>query len=286
MTHIRLAGVLAVVLVIGQGCGTATPYVGKGPHPQITRGAWIPPVDFIGNVLSLPFKLLLWNWQFNSHSISPNTEARLVQYLEARRLPAFEETTYRLNQYSPIEDLRALIRNRHVAWPYRVFPGLLVTLLYDVVLPGRLLPWGDYFNPYTNSAHLYSDDVTILLHEAGHAYDFADVPLKGTYALVRMVPFFDLSQEWEATENAIDYLQEIGDRQTEYHAYRALWPAYGTYVGNYLIPFGFIPGAIVGHIGGRLKAREQRKYYERMDAALAAPDRALQNLNPVTSRQD
>jgi len=223
----------------------------------------------IGNILSLPAKLILWNWQFNSHSISPTTETLLTRYLNARNRPAFEQTIYRLNQYAPLSDLRALIKNRHMAWPYRLVLGFPVTLLTDVLLPGRLFPWGDYFNPYTNVAHLYSDDPTIALHEAGHAYDFADFPYKGTYALLRIVPFMDLYQERYATDEAINYLIETQDRSLELRAYKTLWPAYGTYIGSYLpMPFGSVAGALVGHISGRTKARVRQRYYERMDAVL------------------
>ena len=252
------------------GCAFTTPYTGQGPHPQVTRGAPIPPIDFLGNVLALPGKLILWNWKFSNHAISSKTEQQLEVYLDAKTLPAFEHTLYRLNQYAPFADVRALTRNHYVAWPYRVILGLPLTLIYDVVLPGRIFPWGDYYNPYTNVVHLYSDDITVALHEAGHAYDFADFPLKGTYATLRIVPFLDLYQEWQATENAIDYLIEIEDRETELKAYRTLWPAYGTYAGGYMpIPFGSIAGALFGHIAGRLKARSKKAYYEHMDAILA-----------------
>lgn len=259
--------VLVGVLVLG--CATTTPYVGRGPHPQLTRGAAIPPIDFLGNILALPDKLVLWNWRFDNHSISPATERKLTAYLDARNRPAFEESTYRLNQYAPMDDLHALVKNHHMAWPYRLLLGLPVTLLTDVLLPGRIFPWGDYFNPYTNTAHLYSDDPTIALHEAGHAYDYADFPYKGTYALIRMVPLMDLYQEKCATSEAIDYLIETGDRELEYHAYRTLWPAYGTYIGSYLpVSFGSVVGAVGGHIAGRIKAATRKRYYQRMDAAL------------------
>lgn len=233
------------------------------------RGAAVPPIDILGNILSLPGKLILWNWQFNNHAISPETEEGLIRYLDAKRLPAFEDTTYRLNEYAPVGDLRALVKNRHVGWPYRLLLGLPVTLLIDVLLPGRLFPWGDYFNPYTNTTHLYSDDVTIALHEAGHAYDFADFPYKGTYAMLRLIPFLDLYQEWQATEQAITYLEETEDRETEFHAYRTLWPAYGTYMGAYVpVPFGSAAGALVGHVAGRTKAVTKKRYYQEMDAIL------------------
>jgi hypothetical protein len=245
------------------------PYVGQGSHPQVTRGAPVPPIDFLGNLLALPGKLILWNWQFANHSVSDETEAVLVRYLEARSLPAFEDTAYRINQYSPIQDLHALIKNKHVAWPYRLLLGLPLTFIYDVVLPGRLFPWGDYYNPYTNTAHLYSDDPAVALHEAGHAYDFSDFGLKGTYALLRIVPFMDLYQEWQASELAINHLIDVGDRDAEFRAYKTLFPAYGTYAGSYLpIPFGSLPGALVGHLVGRSKAAAKRRYYEHYDAVL------------------
>lgn len=270
--ELQLLTVVATALV--SGCAYTVPYIGGGPHPQVTRGAPVPPIDFLGNILALPGKLILWNWKFANHAVSGETEAVLVRYLEARDLPAFEDTAYRVNQYSPMLDLRALLKNKHVAWPYRLLLGLPITLIYDVALPGRLFPWGDYYNPYTNTVHLYSDDPTVALHEAGHAYDFADFGLKGTYALLRIVPFMDLYQEWQASELAIDYLIEIEDRDTEFRAYKTLFPAYGTYAGSYLpIPFGSLPGALVGHLAGRSKAATKRRYYEYYDVVLGGtPD--------------
>lgn len=108
----------------------------------------------------------------------------------------------------------------------------------------------------------------IALHEAGHAYDFATFPYKGAYALLRIVPFMDLYQEKYATEQAIDYLIEVGDRDAELHAYRALWPAYGTYAGSYLpVAFGSVVGAGVGHVAGRLNAKTRQRFCQRMDGS-------------------
>jgi len=265
---------LAAVWVTGAlviGCATTTPYVGQGPHRQLTRGAAVPLVDFLGNVLALPTKLILWNRRFSNHTISEPTEARLVQYLDSRSLPAFEDTTYRLNQYAPFGDLGALMRNQHVAWPYRLLLGLPVTVIIDVLLPARLFPWGDYFNPYTNIAHLYSDEPAVVLHEAGHAYDFAQKRYKGTYAAARIIPFVDLYQEWRATDEAVDYLIELDDRRTEFRAYKTLWPAFGVYAGGYVLPpFGNAAGVVVGHAVGRFKAHRRQRYYDELDAALQA----------------
>ena len=255
------------------GCATTPPpYTGVGPYPQLERGAAVPPIDFLGNVLSLPAKLLLWSWKFNLHSISPQTEEKLVAYLAARDLPAMQEAKFRLNQYKPGQDLSRLIKNHDVAWPYRLLLGLPITLVFDVLLPGRVFPWGDYYNPYTNTVHLYSDHPAIALHEAGHAHDFASRRYKGTYAAIRLVPFVDLYQEYKATDEALDYLRQTQDRLEEINAYKILYPAYGSYVGAYVFPpIGTVGGVVLGHIIGRSKAFERKRFYERFDSLQHVP---------------
>ncbi len=252
-----LSGLLVV------GCATTVPYTGVGPHPQLERGAPVPPVDFLGNLLSLPSKLILWNRKFNNHSISPETEEALVAYLGARDLPALGDAKFRLNQYRPIQDLARLLKNRHVAWPYRLLIGFPVTLVGDVLLPGRLFPWGDYYNPYTHTVHLFSDVSAIALHEAGHVHDFGSRRHKGTYAALRLIPFVDLYQEYKASSEAIGYLKETHEHPEEFEAYKVLYPAYGSYVGGYLVPvIGPIIGSLVGHGMGRYRSARQRRAYE------------------------
>ena len=257
-----LALLLSVTLV---GCATTPPpYTGQGPHPQIERGARVPPVDFLGNVLALPMKLLLWSWQFDNHTISPQTEQTLVKYLDARDLPALEDTRFQLNEYHPGQDLSRLVHNRYVKWPYRLLIGLPMTLITDVLLPGRLFPWGDYYNPFTNTVHLYSDHPAIALHEAGHAYDFATRRWKGTYATTRLIPLVDLYQEYKATSEALRYLQSTEQHAEEISAYKILYPAYGTYVGAYIFaPIGTVVGVLIGHLTGRSKAAMKARQYQR-----------------------
>ncbi len=244
------------------GCATTVPYTGVGPYPQLERGRPVPPVDVIGNVLSLPLKLLLWSWKFNLHSISQETEDKLIAYLETQHQPAFQDARFQLNEYHPGQDLFRLVHNRHAAWPYRLLLGLPTTLVFDVLLPGRLFPWGDYYNPFTNTVHLFSDHPAIALHEAGHVHDFASRRFKGTYAATRLIPFVDLYQEYKATQEAIRYLKAAEDRPTELSAYKILYPAYGTYVGGYIFPpFGTLGGALLGHAAGRSEAALRARHY-------------------------
>jgi len=259
-TPVRLTALLLGLALAG--CATTVPYTGIGPYPQIERGAPLPPVDAVGNFLSLPIKLLLWNWKLNVHSISPDTEEKLVAYLQARHLPALADARFQLNEYHPGQDLSRLVHNHYVAWPYRLLIGFPVTLIVDVLLPGRLFPWGDYYNPYTNTVHLYSDLPAVALHEAGHAHDLATRRFKGTYSAARLIPFVDLYQEYKATQEAIRYLKEIKDHETEFAAYKVLYPAYGTYVGGYFFPpFGTLGGVLLGHAAGRSEVALQRHHY-------------------------
>ena len=265
-----LAIMLALVL---SGCSTfKSPYVGQGPHPQLQRGVAVLPVDFIGNVLALPMKLLLWDWRFADHAISPATEADLVAYLEARNQPVIDSAVFRLNQYRPGQDLSRLLHNPHTAWPYRLLLGLPTTLFADVLLPGRLFPWGDYYNPWTNTVHLYSSHPAIAMHEAGHVHDLDTHKWKGTYSALRLIPFVDLYQEYAASNEAITYLKtETTDPEDEIAAYKILYPAYGTYVGSYFLPpIGTVAGALLGHLTGRSAASRERQEDALRTAAPAA----------------
>lgn len=234
------------------------------PQPRIERGQpnWL--IDALGNVLGLPGKLILLNPKVDNHSVSPATEQKLREYIEANQ-DKLGDVTVRLNQWTPVGDLKGLIRNKKVEWYFRLFPGLPVTLFSS--LTGRLLG-GDNYNPYTNTIHLYSDDPAIALHEAGHAKDFAENPSPGLYALGRFLPPIVLHQEQTASETALQYLKDTGDRKEELHAYSTLYPAFGTYAGSEVgLPYGNWIGAGVGHILGVRQRYESKLGYQALDEA-------------------
>lgn len=273
--------VALLVAISLAGCATANPYVGQGPHPQVQRGRPVLVVDALGNILAVIPKIVLLDWRVADHAISPDTEAYVVKYLDGHQQQV-GTTQVQLNQYAPHHDLARLVRNHNVAWPYRLILGFPITLVFDVLLPGRLFPWGDYYNPWTDTVHVYSDHPAVGLHEIGHAYDTNRRRFKGTYAAIRMVPFVDLFQEMQATGEAIDYLRETGDRPQELRAYKILYPAFGTYAGGYMfILGGSLIGAVVGHVFGRIKAHDRAEYYKRLDAKAATSSEAPIDAAPV-----
>jgi len=260
---------VACVLVIGlAGCAVATPYVPQSGLAEITHGQPIAPVDFVGNVFGLLSKLILFNWKVDNHAISQRTESSLVAYLNSPNSMT-EGTHFNLNEYAPGRALSRLVHNHKVAWPYRVLLGVPITVVFDVLLPGRLfagLLGGDSYNPFTDTVSIYSDLPSIALHEAGHSHDTNKRRWKGSYAAFRLVPFVDLYQEYEASDEALRYFIETGARNQEIEAYKILYPAYGTYVGSYIpIIGGTLLGAVIGHMWGRTKAHERLEYYSELD---------------------
>ena len=226
------------------------------PQLEQARAFW--PVDLVNHyILSLPAKILLWNWRIMDHKLPPKSERFLSHYLDLNEL---ELVKIRHNQYSPIQEFKRLLRNSDVSAGYRYTLGVITwlryTLLPDRLFGGSLIGGGDHFNPFTNTINVYSSDPSVLIHEAGHAKDFAQAEFKGTYAAARLVPGMDVLQEAAATQDAIRYFYCVHDAEEELHSYRTLFPAYATYFGNY-IPGGPAVGAgavVIGHAAGRIKA--------------------------------
>jgi len=300
----RLPAVLACAVaagVLGAGCASA-PYdysrdvdgpltlkLARG-EDQIERGRPNAFLDGIGHyVISLPSKILLLRWDVNDHDVSFETEAALRAYLAANDL---QNVKVRFNQYAPGGEWKRLARNRDVAAFWRWTLGFLSTSLYTI-LPGRFfagLLGGDNYNPYTNTINVYSDNLAVVLHEAGHAKDFAvksNRHTRGLYAAVRILPLVPLWQEGVATTDAISYLYELDDVPGRKTAYRTLYPAYGTYVGavggeygrflplgpgwvGYAIAYGPV---VLGHVAGQSRALfvEPRDDVDAVDPAEPAP---------------
>lgn len=263
---------LAVALA---GCATTPPpYTGQGPHPQVTRGQPLALIDGLGNVFGVLSKIILWNRKVDNHAISADSESYLVRYIDSSESRA-DGTHFNLNEYAPGRAFSRLVKNKKVAWPYRLLIGFPVTLIFDVLIPGRLFAGllnGDSYNAYTDTVSIYSDHPAILLHEAGHAHDFNGRRYKGTYALIRLVPFVDLYQEYKASEVAFGYLINTKDHAQEIAAYKILYPAYGTYVGSYVpFPGASIGGALIGHAFGRAEASSKARFYANFPEAAEPP---------------
>lgn len=271
-------GLLFVLLVPSLGCQVLAPvpiraerqYVApellNDQEPQVEIGRPNRWIDGIGNVISIPSKLLLWDRRVDRHKISEGTLLTLADYLEYNNLA---HVKVRANQYDPIGEWKRLRMNTTVAAPVRYTLGTL-SVAGDALLPGRLLG-GDHFNPYTQTIHIYSDIPAIALHEGGHAKDFSRRKYQGLYSIA--YAFVPIWHETLASQDAFSYLETAGNENQIAEANRILYPAYGTYVGNALgnlaptfsMPL-YLGSVAVGHANGRILTRLRNR-----DTATAGP---------------
>jgi len=253
---------IATVLVVMLQCGCAHfTSSDAGNLPDIERGAPVAPLDFAASFLASPVKVLLWNRRYGTHQISPETEAVLTDFIRRNNL---NKVKVRLNQWSPFQEVGRIIQNKEVGLPYRI---IAIPFSFITAFTGRLLAglvFSDYYDPFSNTINIFSDDVAIALHEAGHAKDFAREKWKGTYALVRMWPAINLVQESTATREALYYLDQHGTDEERIRATRVLYPAFATYIGSYLqfVPFAWVGALAGGHIYGWMQSKEIRQKIE------------------------
>lgn len=258
-----------LILLLGSGCATV-PYrqgvrfedsrLPEEPlaEVQIIRGRpnrfldasdWLWPGSWLR-------KVVLWDARVDNHHIGEETEEVLALYLAVNEL---DHVKVRLNQYAPGNEFRRIVDNKSMGAGWRYTIGMVSWLQYTF-LPGRFFG-GDNYNPYSNTINLYSDVPAIAVHEGGHAKDFAREQLKGTYAFLYVIPFFNLIHEARASNDALGYLRVYESPELQREGYRIMHPAYGTYVGTNIAIFLpdrgllYYGGSVLGgHITGRFTA--------------------------------
>ena len=289
-TTMLMASFFGLALLVSiTGCVTApyqagneslyhtSPGLAELTTPQIERGQPRPVLDAVGWVIGIPDKIILWDRRIANHDISLESEAAIADYLAVNDLATVK---VRLNQYAPGDDWQRLRANSAVGFGWRYTLGTLVWI-GETVFPGRVFGY-DHFNPFSNTVHVFSDAPAIGLHEASHAKDFAKRRYKGTYAALYFFPGIPLWHEGVATRDVFGYLEATGDVQAQSEAYRLLYPAYGTYVGDAgasLVPrYGVVVNVgsiLAGHALGRLKSRQLQSEQE--------PATEFRRLPPVDS---
>ncbi|TGN19627.1 hypothetical protein [Leptospira idonii] len=222
--------------------------------PQFEEGEPVWLLDQIGNILSFPSKLILWNRKADNHDISPETKQYLINYIKENNL---RDVKVRFNQYAPLSEWRRLSKNENINPIVKYFFGSISLISYTL-LPDRLfagLIGGDHYNSFTNTINIYSDLPAVVIHEGAHAKDFSQRKYRTLYASMYAIPVVGaLYHEARASDDAFNYFAEKEDRKQLEESYELLVPAYSTYVGgavgdikaNPVTVLTVIPGHIYG----------------------------------------
>lgn len=252
---------------------------------DIERGVPIEVVDTLGNLLSLPSKILLLNPYIDSHNIDKKYEKYISEFIEQYKL---YDVKVRLNQYAPLSEFQRIFMKNHMNILFRLFFGVFYFIGYLLNI-GRLFG-GDNYSPVTNSVNIYSNNPSIILHELGHALDFRRRKYPGLYMILKFIPFVSLYQEYKASLYAIEFLKKNKYYYDELCAYKILFPAYSTYIfgGIYeylpstLFVWIFTPIIIIGHIIGWIFAKKRKDFIFNNDGVTIEKPKSSIGLNKRT----
>ncbi len=215
-------------------------------------------IDAVGWFLGIPNKLLLWDRRADNHNVSEATVDRAAGYLATNEV---DGVMIRVNQYDPLGEWRRLTENQRINFAWRATLGSLYTIGYTVV-PGRLLG-GDWYNPYTDTVHVYSDVPALAMEQAAQAKDTHDRDHPGFYSAVRVLPLVGLVHEARSKQAVFEFVDEHGTTEEQVEARRVLAPQMGTEIGGQAAAFFpqgnailQVGGAVVGHAVGRYKASQ------------------------------
>lgn len=257
--------------------------VGPGLEIDVRHGEPRPVIDGIGWVIGVPSKLMLLDARADNHDVSAATVAGATDLLAAKEV---DGVMVRVNQYDPLGEWRRLAKNDRVSLPWRATVGTLYTLGYSV-LPGRLIG-GDWYNPFTDTVHVYSDVPALAMEQAAQAYDSHQKSHPGLYSAVRLLPLVGLVHEARSKEVVFEHLDESGSVEEQAEARRVLQPQLGREVGGQaamLLPQAdalfSLGGAAVGHVVGRYQANRIEAAAE--DEAVTPSSTAPASVTPPDS---
>lgn len=244
------------------GCSTFNAFersdqqiVARSYNPvQVQRGQPRPVIDMAARVIALPSRIAVGDPRVDNHRVSPQTEVAITNYLEQNGLGS---VLVRSNQYAPVDELKRMIANKNIRPIWKSTFGSYNLLKYTL-LPGRLTG-GDWYNPYSDTLHVYSDFPAIAIAQATYAEDIRSRVNPGAYAAAKDIPLAGISHDTTATKLALKYYENQPSQ--EYEAarevlYPSLGASYGSQLGSF-VPYGGVIGKVVGAGIGRVASKLQ-----------------------------
>lgn len=163
---------------------------------------------------------------------NPNTKELEKHLSDLKGVKELSNTLVRTQGSRPIKDLQRVWQN-HRTGDFSKVLGTLATPIIDLQAN---LSRSNHYNPFSDTASIYSDIPEITRHEVGHAETFNRTGIPGGYAMLRAYDPTNqlmggsgvMSQIQESTANnsALGHLDKAQDRR-EYR--RRTYPGRGTY---------------------------------------------------------
>ncbi|WP_144057557.1 hypothetical protein [Novipirellula maiorica] len=222
---------------------------------QVERGRPNAVVDGLGWVVGMPTKLALWDRRADNHNVSPATETALLRYMATNGIG---DSLVRINQYDPWGEWKRLASNKRIGPGWRYTAGVYNGLKYTL-LPGRVFG-GDWYNPFTDTTHVYSDIAPLAISRAAYAKDIRSQAFPGTYAVTQELPILSMIHKTRATRDALTYGDQLEPTKERAEFQRILSPDYGSSWGGQLasfVPFGASLGRLAGAAAGHATNRIQ-----------------------------
>ncbi len=183
------------------------------------------PSRAVGYVFSLPSKLIFLDWRVGQGLDGDRTRAALAMVENDKK---FHDMTLRVNHNEAFYDWWRMMSDDKLTernpFLYRAIFGTISTIKDEIWAE---FARGDYYNPLTRTAVVYSNLEGITAHELGHNRDFDRFDTDWCYDLARVLPPVMCYQEWKASTYARD---EILSKNDEWQFDRYLVPAFATYV--------------------------------------------------------
>ncbi len=185
-------------------------------------------------LFNAPSKLLLWNRYIGSGNISAETIDAAKTFLHDGGL---HNVAILADAYSPGTVWHRIFSNPRTSLLGKCTLGLGSGITHSLGL--FKLIGADHYDPMANTVNLFSNDPSMALHECGHAQDFQHRLNPSLYFLTRS-PIFSfvspivgglptLYQEYQASNNAIQYLRDHGQLDAVKSALKTLIPAFASY---------------------------------------------------------
>jgi len=221
----------------------------KGIMIMDCQPMWIRPISATLGRLSAPLTALMLGTTAPFKPGPNSSDEEVLQVTEGfTKGNTDDQLELQLGSSMPLRNIKRIWMRKGLG----NFGKLTGTLIWPISEMNKALSRLDCYDPFAHSVALYHKDLAILVHELGHAEDYAKRQSRTLYIYARAFPPVLLYQEWTASKLAIDNLIERGMGWAVKRTNRVLGGGFGSYIGLIFKGVGALFSALIGQLVGSL----------------------------------